>query len=43
MFQIATDIKDTWLPELISSDGIYPPTEYDYVAIECNPQQNLIE
>ena len=43
MLLFATNIKDTWLPKLISSDRIFPPKEYNCVDIECNSQHNLIK
>ena len=43
MLLFATNIKDTWLPKLISSDRIFTPTEYNCVDIEWDYQQNLIK
>ena len=33
----------TWLYRLIFSDNIFPPTEYNYVFIECNSQKKLMK
>ena len=41
MFFFVEYLKDGWLPILICSDRIYPPTPYNYVVIECNSQHKI--
>ena len=41
MFFFANNVNDTCLPRIIRSDRLFTPTEYNYVAIECNYQHNL--